>query len=276
MAASTFGSSLGSIAEAVRRCTIQVLAHEEMACGSGVVVSRGLAITNAHVVRGAAEARVRLWSGDLAPVSIERRDPRRDLALLRIADGDHAHADLRDSQSVRPGELAMAVGSPLGFSGAVSMGVVRALGPVPGLGRDGWIQADVRLAPGNSGGPLADVDGRVIGINTMIWNGVGLAVPANAVQQFLNGKNPFRLGVTVRPIVLPSGTRGLMVLELERGGAAERASLLPGDLLVGVDNTGVRCVEDLSDALEVAGRTVTLGFLRGSEKRIRLTTGVAV
>ena len=67
-----------------------------------------------------------------------------------------------------------------------------------------------------------------------------------------------------------------MVLELERGGAAERASLLPGDLLVGVDNTGVRCVEDLSDALEVAGRTVTLGFLRGSEKRIRLTTGVAV
>jgi serine protease Do len=275
MPASAFEPALGKVTEELRRCTIQVLAGDDNASGSGVVISRGMAVTNAHVVRGATEAAVRLWNGDLVRASIDRVDRRRDLALLGMPECDSAYAVLRDSQSVRAGELAVAVGSPFGFIGAVSIGVVRGLGPVPGLDRRDWIQADVRLAPGNSGGPLADVHGRVTGINTMIANGIGLAAPANAVQQFLNAKAPFRLGVTARPIALPTGMRGVMILQLETGGAAERASLIPGDVLVGVDDIAVRSVEDLADALGCAGNKVYLRFIRGGQDRIRQTTGVA-
>lgn len=275
MAASTFEPALGKVAEELRRCTIQVLATGEMALGSGVVISRGMAVTNAHVVRGATETQVRLWTGDVVPASVNRVDTWRDLALLAMPECDAAYAALRDSQSVRPGEMAVAVGSPLGFIGALSIGVVRGIGPVRGLGRREWLQADVRLAPGNSGGPLADIHGRVTGINTMVANGVGLAVPANTVQQFLSSKAPFRLGVTARPVALPTGMRGVIILELQRGGAAERASLVPGDVLVGVDGSAVRSVEDLADALACAGNTVRLRFIRGGQGQIRRTTGVA-
>ena len=275
MPSSASQPALGSVSEQIRRCTLQVSAANEASSGSGVVVSRDLAVTNAHVVQGAAKAQVRLWNGDVVTASVERRDARRDLALLRLPDRDNAQATLRYSNSVQAGEIALAVGSPLGFIGAVSMGVVRAVGPVSALGRRPWIQADVRLAPGNSGGPLADAHGQVIGINTMIFNGVALAVPSDTVQRFLSAKAPFRLGVTVRPLALPAGTRGLMVLELERGGVAERASLLPGDILVGVNETPVRSVDDLADALEGAGTKVSIRFKRGGQERIRQTTGEA-
>ena len=275
MAAFASAPALGSVTEQIRRSTIQVAAPNEASSGSGVVLSRGVAVTNAHVVRGAAKAEVRLWNGHVVSASIERRDARRDLAILRLPDPDTAYAPLRYSHSVRAGELALAVGSPLGFIGAVSMGVVRAVGPVAALGRRNWIQADVRLAPGNSGGPLADAHGQVIGINTMIFNGVALAVPADSVQQFLSAKAPFRLGVTVRPLALNAATRGLMVLELEKGGVAERASLLPGDVLIGVDETSVRSVDDLADALERAGTKVSIRFRRGGQERVRQTTGEA-
>ncbi len=275
MAAAAFEPALGRVTDELRRCTIQVLDGNEMGSGSGVVLSRGRAVTNAHVVRGVTEARVRLWSGQIARASIDRVDLRRDLALLGLPKDDSAYAVLRDSQSVRAGELAVAVGSPFGFLGAVSIGVVRGIGRVRGLGRRDWIQADVRLAPGNSGGPLADVHGRVTGINTMISNGIGLAVPADTVQQFLNSKAPFRLGVTVRPVALPGGMRGVILLELEQGGVAERASLVPGDVLIGVDNMSVSSVDDLADALQLAGNAVHLRFIRGGRSQVRQTTGVA-
>lgn len=273
--ASTPRTAIGNIAEQIRRCTVQVSAPNEALAGSGVVLSPGVAVTNAHVVGGAAKAQVRLWDGEVVSAAVERRDTRRDLALLRIPDHDITYATLRDSRSVHAGELALAVGSPLGFIGAVSMGIVRTVGPVRALGRRSWIQADVRLAPGNSGGPLADAHGEVIGINTMIFNRVGLAVPADTVQQFLSARAPLRLGVTVRPLAVPAGARGLMVLELERGGVAERASLLPGDILVGLDEIALCSVDDLADALERAHRKVSIRFKRGGEERVRQTTGEA-
>ncbi len=151
----------------------------------------------------------------------------------------------------------IAVGNPLGFVGALSTGVVHSIGPAPGLGARNWIRADLRLAPGNSGGPLADARGRVIGINTAIVNGLGLAVPVNDASDFLaHGPRP-SLGVTLR-----EAPAGLLVLEVARGGAAEFASLRPGDVLP-MD------LESLERALDARPEPLRVPFLRGGEPRIR-------
>ena len=137
----------------------------------------------------------------------------------------------------------IAVGNPFGFQGAMTMGVVHAVGPLRGLGGRSWVQADVRLAPGNSGGPLADVHGRVVGINTMVAGRLALAIPSNDVARFLLGDTGGRwLGVSVSPVRLPEPSEaraGLAVLEIEPGSPAALASLLPGDILLGTEDVGV-------------------------------------
>jgi serine protease Do len=177
---------------------------------------------------------------------------------------------------VRPGELAIAIGNPLGFVGALATGVIHAVGPLRGLGRQSWVQADVRLAPGNSGGPLADARGRVIGINTMVAGGLALAIPSNSVRDFLSaGPANAWLGVTVHPALIPRAggarkTFGLVVLEVEPGGPADQASLLAGDILLGTEEKPFTAVEDLSAALEGANpRVLRLEFLRGDYAKIR-------
>ena len=124
-------------------------------------------VTNAHVIRG-SRVSVQLWDGREFEAAVGSRDPRRDLAQIRIDAANLPAASAADSSEVRPGELAIAIGNPLGFVGALATGVIHAVGPLRGVGRQQWVQADVRLAPGNSGGPLADAHGRVIGINTMV------------------------------------------------------------------------------------------------------------
>ena len=128
-----------------------------------------------------------LWDGRRLPARVTSRDPRRDLAVLRIAARPALPAATPgDSSALRPGELVIAVGSPLGFAGALSTGVVHSVGSASRHGPGSAGSApDVRLAPGNSGGPLADAQGRVVGINTAIVNGLGVAVPANAAVDFL-------------------------------------------------------------------------------------------
>ena len=105
---------------------------------------------------------------------------------------------------MRVGELAFAVGNPLGIVGALTAGIIHALVPADGAYGQGWIQADIHLAPGNSGGPLADAQGRIIGINSMVAGGLAFAVPSNVVERFLNGdsKHPM-LGVTLRSVSMP-------------------------------------------------------------------------
>ena len=129
----------------------------------------------------------------------------------------------------------------MGFVGALATGVIHAVGPLRGLGRQSWVQADVRLAPGNSGGPLANAHGRVIGINTMVAGGLALAIPSNAVRDFLSaGPANAWLGVTLHPTLVPRSagagkTFGLVVLEVEPGSPADLASLMPGDILLGTE-----------------------------------------
>src|SRR5437660_12418641 len=190
-------AGFGETAEQLRRST--VLIHSGgRGSGSGVTWSSdGLIVTNAHVVRG-SNVRVQLWDGREFEGAVASRDPRRDLAALRISADSLPAASPADSSQLRPGELAIAIGNPMGFVGALTTGVVHAIGPLRGLGSRTWVQADVRLAPGNSGGPLADAQGRVVGLNTMIVaGGLALAVPSNTVATFLKQGAGVSLGVTV-------------------------------------------------------------------------------
>lgn len=175
---------LAALAARLRQGTVQVRGSR-FGVGSGVIWQPdGLIVTNAHVVAG-SEAIVELADGRSLPACVVGKAPRQDLALLRVNAVDLAAAALGNSEQLRVGELVLAVGNPLGLVGAVTTGIVAALPGVDDADQPSWIQTDVRLAPGNSGGPLADAQGRVIGINSMIVNGLGYAVPSRAVQRFL-------------------------------------------------------------------------------------------
>jgi len=274
-------AGFGEIAEKLRRSTVLIHAGGRGG-GSGVIWSSdGTVITNAHVARGAHTA-VQLWDGREFRAMLASRDPLHDLAELRIDAAALPSALVADSSQVRPGELAIAIGNPLGFVGALTTGVIHAVGPLPGPGSRSWVQADVRLAPGNSGGPLADVRGRVIGINTMVAGRLALAIPSNIVRTFLSGgPSDAWLGVTVRPVRIPQSagaagsTRpfGLLLLEVEPGSPAPAASLLPGDILLGIDLEPFTSVGDLSQSLQGTGpRVVRVEFLRGDYSRVRRVT----
>jgi serine protease Do len=274
-------TGFGEIAEKLRRSTVVIRAGGR-GSGSGVIWSSdGSIITNAHVARG-TPVRLQLWDGREFDATVASRDPRRDLAVLRIDATNLPLALAADSSQVRPGELAIAIGNPLGFVGALTTGVIHAVGPVRGFGSQSWVQADVRLAPGNSGGPLADARGRVIGINTMVAGRLALAIPSNLVRDFLSaGPSDAWLGVTVHPVRIPrsnavggSGhTFGLVLVEVEPRSPASFASLLPGDILLGTEQKGFTSLGDLLQALQGNGpRLLRLEFLRGDYSRVRRVT----
>lgn len=264
----------GEVGEQLRRSTVQVrsAASRRQGVGSGVVWSAdGTIVTNAHVAasgESGGECMVELWDGRPFPAKVAERDPVRDLAILRIGAGGLPAATFRFSP-VRAGETVIAVGNPMGFTGALSTGVAHGSGTIAGFGRGGWVQAAVRLAPGNSGGPLADVSGAVIGINTMVMSGgMALAVPSATVAAFIRDGCAPRLGVTLRPVRLESGRFGLLVMEIESGSAAERSSLFVGDILLGTPDKAFRDAGDLGDAIGSAGSgCLTLRFVRGDRAR---------
>ncbi len=185
----------GRIAEALRKSTVQVRSgrgHRE-GNGSGVVIAPEQIVTNAHVMQG-ERPMVESWEGKTVGATLIKLDQRRDLALLAVPGFDGAPATLGDSSLLRPGTPVLAIGNPLGFIGALSSGVVHSVGRPPWdfrpyAGSD-WICADLRLAPGNSGGPLADFFGHVMGINTMVASGgLALAIPSRVVQAFLSRRH---------------------------------------------------------------------------------------
>jgi serine protease Do len=267
----------GRIADELRQVTVQVLDDRDGSTGSGVITGPSTVVTNAHVVR-TKRLYIRTAAGAVVRATLVKHDRARDLAVLNVAGVplSQSAGGLVETSSLRPGETAIAVGHPLGFIGAVSVGSIRSVGPVPGLGDRTWVQAAIRLAPGNSGGPLADIHGRIIGINAMVVNGVGLAVPSEAVQRVLSATPPFHLGVTVRPAQLLDGTRGMLILDIEPESPASRASLLPGDLISGIDTARTPGVEALETALGRAGaenrNSVVVHFRRGGNVRERQAT----
>jgi serine protease Do len=179
---------LATVVEQIRRITVQVRTRGA-AMGAGVLWDRGsegegLVITNAHVVRG-EQATIELSDGTTARARVVARDPKRDLAALEFEpSGTMVPAVVRDSPPLRVGELVIAIGHPGGLPGAAALGVIHAADAAR-AGRTRWIRADVRLAPGFSGGPLADTAGRLVGVNTMMQGGLALAVPATAIEPWV-------------------------------------------------------------------------------------------
>lgn len=189
----TFAASLSSVFERARRSLVIVESGRHGA-GAGVVWRPGgIIVTNHHVVsRG--KSRIRLLNGDLFPARLIAQRPEIDLAILQAETSDAVNVDLpvapiADSRGLRIGQIALAIGHPWGQIGAVSAGVISSLGSVPlqdGSGSIALIRSDVGLAPGNSGGPLMNASGGVIGINTMIVGGdLGVAVPSHVVEAFV-------------------------------------------------------------------------------------------
>jgi serine protease Do len=228
------GEDATEIVERVRRSTVEIRTQRANESGSGIIWdSSGTIVTNAHVARTRALA-VTLSDGRRLDAEVVAHDPSRDLAALRVERTDLPAAEIGDSDALRPGEFVIAVGSPLGDAGASTAGVVRRR-IVRGPHGRRWVEADVRLLPGNSGGPLADAMGRVIGVNTMIASGLALAVPSKAVTRFLSGARSPRLGVVVQPAVVVSGQMeapALLVTDVAPQSAAARAGLTLGDAII--------------------------------------------
>jgi len=173
-------TDLSHLVECLRRITAEV-ADSGASLGSGVLWPPGCVVTNAHVVRG-SRAAVRLVDGRHLEGQVIARDTDADLALLRVLGTGIPAASIGDSAPV--GSLVAAVGHPLGVRGALTVGIVHAVGPIRSGSRS-WIQADVRLARGNSGGPLADASGQVIGLNAMVVGPLALAIPMREVARFV-------------------------------------------------------------------------------------------
>jgi serine protease Do len=195
-------NEMASIANRLQRWTVRI-EDSYGGSGSGVVWDNsGLVISNAHVVRS-NRASITLSNHRVLDAIAIAREPRLDLAALQLiqTDDDLSHAIAANSDNIRVGELVLAVGNPLGIVGALNTGIVtskaRAIDSsnMHGLGHismelpQSWIVSDVQLAPGNSGGLLADARGRVIGINTMIVNDLALAIPSNVVEKFILSLN---------------------------------------------------------------------------------------
>lgn len=264
---------LGQVAEQLRRSTVQISSGRR-GQGSGIILSPdGTIVTNAHVA-APGQLEVQLWDGTRSAAELQLRDEGRDLAILRVAKSGLPAAVLADSDRLRVGELVIAIGNPFGFIGALTTGVIHAIGPIGRFGPFKWVQADVQLAPGNSGGPLANARGEVVGINTMIAGGVGLAVPSNSVSRLLKRSvTPAPLGVVVRGVrIAVNGIArlGLAILEVAKNSAAEQASLLAGDIVIGASDRQFESMEDFEQALDGAGeRVVRLQFLRGDRTNVR-------
>jgi S1-C subfamily serine protease len=255
--------------------------------GSGVIIrSDGVILTNAHVVGNAQTVQIGLADGRRLQGQVLGRDPAIDIAVVRIQAQNLPTAPLGDSDLLEPGQIAIAIGNPLGLERTVTTGVVSAINrELPGAGLDGLIQTDAAINPGNSGGPLLDSRGRVIGINTAVLRGggpagavgLGFAVPINlannSAQQILTTGRVQRawLGVSLGDITpevaaqfrLPV-RQGVIVLDVGPNSPAARAGMQPQDIITAVGDTPVTRSADLLRVLRAAqpGSALTLRVVR--------------
>jgi serine protease Do len=183
---------LAEIASSLREITVGVgvAGNPQGGEGAGVIWHReGLIVTNAHCVRQ-CRVTVRGVGGEPIVGNVVAHDARLDLALVEVPSLLGVPARLADVEALRTGEVLVAVGHPLGVRGALALGVLHGLARDPHSGSVRWVCADIRLAPGNSGGPLANAAGRIVGINAMVVGGLGLAIPVSVVERFIARVRP--------------------------------------------------------------------------------------
>lgn len=274
----TLGISTDAATVSERLLASVVLIRSGRGSGSGVIwQSDGLIITNSHVIHS-PNVEVVLRDGTELAGTVVARDPARDLAAVRVEAHDLPAVEVGDSSHLHVGQFVLAVGNPLGLRSVVTAGIITSVGQVvagTGIRLDDLIQADVSLAPGNSGGPLADVDGRVLGINSMISaSGMALAVPSAAVKAFLAPHRPNRpyLGISATAVtVLSAGERrgGLLLTDVDEGSPAERAGILQGDVVVGLDGATVQGDDEMHLWMGnwSTGTPVEIDIVRGPEPR---------
>jgi S1-C subfamily serine protease len=287
---------------AVAERVLPSVASLRHAAGSGSAVALtgdGLLVTSAHVIGRGRIGTAVFDNGAELPYEAVGRDRLSDLAVVRVPESNLPAAELGDAAALRVGQLVVAVGSPLGFAGSVSAGVVSALGrSLPTVdGRrvrvvEGVIQTDAALHPGNSGGALATSDAHVVGINTAvvgpgIGQGLGLAVPLDSATMAILGALITRGRVDRSELGLSGGSRalpprvadrlgrrrGVEVTSVVAGGPAAVAGVRPEDIVVALDGQPVEAVSDMQRLLtgDRAGRTIEAQLVRGGE-----VLGVAV
>lgn len=268
--------AIADIAAEVRKSV--VLIGQNGSHGAGVIWrSDGVVVTNRHVLRG-DRVDVVLDDGRKLTGIVAARHPDRDLAVVKIAADDLHPAALGDSSTVRPGQLAIAVGHPPGLRSAASAGIIVAAGQaatLEGPQTGDWLQTDVTLRPGNSGGPLVDARGGVIGINTMVSGRLSLSIPSSAVERFVAGERPGDPrawlgvnGMTV-PLRQPGHATGFLLTEVAEGSPADRSGLIVGDIVVAVGEIEVVDAESVPAAVMRLnpGEAIEVAILRGGEPR---------
>ena len=258
--------------------------------GTGLILSPdGYALTNSHVVAAVKARELKLRDGSVLKAELIGTDPHTDLAVLRAAGSGLPHAQLGDSTRLQVGQLVVAIGSPFGFQSTVTTGVVSALGrsmrSQSGRAIENVIQTDAALNPGNSGGPLVDTRGQVVGINTAIIamaQGICFAIPSTTAQRVTSllirdGRvRRSYLGISGEPISIHRRVSryyhleqesGVRIAHVQSGGPAQRAGLKADDLLVALADHPMRGVDDLQRFLTdwPVGIPAEAQVLRGTE-----------
>ncbi|MEM7716067.1 MAG: trypsin-like peptidase domain-containing protein [Cyanobacteria bacterium P01_A01_bin.68] len=263
-------TELTDIAQKIRKSSVKIHSGNT-GFGSGVIwKSDGLIITNAHV---ATSKKLTVELSDRREFTAIRTkiDPTRDLAALKI-DTDNLKfklnsATIGDSNKLRVGEIALAVGNPLGDNNAVTTGIISQI-------QRNSIISDIQLFPGNSGGAMTDASGRVIGINTMIAYGLSVAISSNTVERFLESAHKIssrKLGVILKPLITGTNrqaTLGLLVLSVNHQSHAEAMGIQIGDIIFGCSGRLFRQTDDLTNYLQLVDNkeSLQLQILRGGKQ----------
>ncbi len=290
---------MADLVAAVEPSVVTVLTDQGQ--GSGIIYSAdGTIVTNNHVITGSRQIEVALATGDRLPAELLGTDPITDVAVLRV-DGDGMPAAALDTELPRVGSLAVAIGSPLGFTNSVTAGIVSGLQrSIPGAATEApalvdLIQTDAAISPGNSGGALVGADGRLIGMNVAYIPpearavSIGFAIPAATVayvaDAIVDGEpvEHAYLGVQSAPITPQVAEQfeldvehGALILEVARGGPAATAGMAAGDVIVAIDGEPVESVEDMLGILRRSrpGQAVQVTVVRdGEEQAISVELG---